>query len=302
MKAWVEHNRHSLGLALKRMADAPFAALFSILVIGIALSLPAGLYALLTNADRLAGNLPTQPEITLFLKTDFDSAKGRALVDDIAQTPHVAKARFISRDEGLKRLQGEGLADLATGLDSNPLPDAITVTTATTDVQAMQQLADRFGKLTGVDHVITDGDWVRRLNALLGFGRDLVWLLATALGVALAAITGNTIRLQIYAARDEIEVSRLIGATHRFIRRPFLYFGLLQGLLGGLAGWLIVSGELYALQGSLETLGSAWNRQLTLIGLAPTDVAILLGSASLLGFVGAFLAVGHSLRRIDRLR
>lgn len=299
MKAWIDHNLHSLGLAVKRMGDTPFAALFSILVIGIALALPAGLYVALDNADRLAGSLPAQPEITLFLKTDLSQDKGQQLTRQIAGTTGVAKARFVSRDEGLKQLQSAGLSDLTSALGDNPLPDAIVVTTKDPDPDAMERLAGQLKDMSGIDHLTMDTDWARRLAALLDFGHDLVWLMAGLLGVALAAITGNTIRLQIYAAREEIEVSRLIGATNRFIRRPFLYFGVLQGFLGGLAGWLIVSGGLYALEGGLDRLALAWNGHLELQSLGLQEVGILLGTASLLGFVGAFLAVSHSLRRIN---
>lgn len=297
MKTWLENNRHSFGLAVKRMADTPIASLFSILVIGIALSLPAGLYVALDNAGRLAGKLSPKPEISLFLKTSLRQDQGHQLAQQIAGRTEVAKVRFVSRDEGLKHLQDAGLSNLTTGLDENPLPDAIIVTAKDTDAKAMERLAKQLEPLPGVDHLLMDNDWVRRLAALLDFGRDLVWLLAGLLGLALAAITGNTIRLQIYAAREEIEVSRLIGASNRFIRRPFLYFGVLQGLLGGLAGWLLASGGIYVLEGSLDRLALAWNGHLDLHGLGPTEGAILLGISASLGLLGAFLAVGHSLRR-----
>ena len=299
MKAWIDHNAHSFRLAASRLARAPFAALFSILVIGIALSLPAGLYLALANAERLAGSLPTDPEITVFLKTGLSSDKGRQLAQQIAARPEVAAARFISRADGLKQLQAAGLADLTAGLTENPLPDPIAVTVNSRDADAVELLAGQLKARPEVDHIVMDAAWARRLTALLRFGHNLVWLLAGLLGVALAAITGNTIRLQIYAAREEIEVSRLIGATNRFIRRPFLYFGVLQGLLGGLAGWAIVSAALYALEDSLDQLAMAWHGHLVLHGLRLGEAATLLGTSTALGFVGAFLAVGYSLRRIN---
>lgn len=302
MNAWLDHNRHSLGLALKRMAGMPFAALFSILVIGIALSLPAGLYVVLKNVDRLAGSLPAKPQITLFLKTDLPPDQGRALADRIAGEHKHAAVGFVSRDAGLKHLRDAGLSDLTDGLGGNPLPDVVTVTPAAADADALQRLGQGLKALPGVDHMVMDDDWARRLNAVLAFGQDMVWLLAVLLGIALAAIAGNTIRLQIYAAREEIEVSQLIGATRRFIRRPFLYYGALQGLLGGLAAWAIVAGGLQALQPSLDHLALAWDGRLALDGLGLSEAAALLAAAALLGFSGAFLAVGHSLRRIERMR
>ena len=299
MKAWLEHNRHSLGLAVQTLRAQPFASLFSILVIGIALALPAGLYLALSNLDRLAGGVAVRPELSLYLKPGLEEARGRQLASRLGERGDVERARFVPRAEGLKRLGEAGLADLAAGLDENPLPDAIVVTTAGTDPEAMARLAGELRVLPETDRLVADADWAHRLSALIGFGHELVLLLAGLLGLALAAITGNTIRLQIYAAREEIEVSRLIGATDRFIRRPFLYFGTLQGLLGGLAGWAIVSGGLWLLQGALARLAGAWGSQFVLAGLGLIDTTILLASAALLGFLGAFLAVNHSLARLD---
>jgi len=299
MKAWFEHNLHSLGLALQTLRDAPLASLFSILVIGIALSLPAGLYLALANLDRMAGGVQTRPEVSLFLKPGLDEDRGRQLARRLAERGDIAQTRFVAKADGLKRLHEAGLSDLTAGLTENPLPDAIVVSAAQTEPGAVERLAVELKSLPEIDQLIVDADWARRLAALIDFGHELVLLLAALLGLALAAITGNTIRLQIYAAREEIEVSRLIGATDRFIRRPFLYFGTLQGLLGGLAGWAIVSGGLYALESALERLASAWGSQLALHGLSLVDGAILLASAAVLGFLGAFLAVNHSLRKLQ---
>ncbi|NTV94928.1 MAG: ABC transporter permease [Thiobacillus sp.] len=299
MKAWFEHNLHSLGLALQTLRAMPFASLFSILVIGIALALPAGLYLALANLDRMAGGAQARAEITLYLDTKLDEDQGRQLARKLAQRPDVARTRFVAKADGLKRLSDAGLTDLTAGLTENPLPDAIMVAPAETDPNLVERLAAECKGLPGVDSLVLDSDWAKRLAALIGFGHDLVIFLAALLGLALAAITGNTIRLQIYAAREEIEVSRLIGATDRFIRRPFLYFGALQGLLGGLAGWAIVSAGLLVLDGPLTRLAAALGSQLSLSGLSLVDSVALLAGAALLGFLGAFLAVNRSLSKLE---
>jgi cell division transport system permease protein len=300
MKAWFEHNLHSLGLAAARLRDAPLASLFSILVIGVALSLPAGLYVLLGNVDRLAGGVQTRPEVTLFLKAGVTQDAGRRLARELAGRENVGQTRFISRDEGLRRLQDSGLADIAAGLADNPLPDSITLTARQISPAALEALAADLRKLPEVEHLSLDADWARRLAALIDFAGDLVWSLAALLGLSLAAITGNTIRLQIFALRDEIEVSRLIGATDRFIRRPFLYFGALQGLLGGVTGWAMVSGSLLAVESSLDGLASAWGTRLQLHGLNGGETAVMLALATGLGLLGALLAVNYTLHSLFR--
>ena len=299
MRAWFEHSLHSLGLALRRLRETPFASLLSILVIGVALSLPASLYVALVNIDRLAGGVETRPEITLFLKVGLSEAEGRQLADNLSRRADLRGVRFVTREEGLQRLKNSGLEDIAAGLDSNPLPDTIIVTAAQAAPADLERLANSLKARPEVEHLAMDRDWAKRLAALLDFGLNLVLMLAALLGLALAAITGNTIRLQIYALRDEIEVSRLIGATDRFIRRPFLYFGALQSLLGGLAGWAIVTAWVTLLERSLAPLAVAWGIRIRLEGLSPADSASLLAASILLGLLGAYLAVNHSLRKFD---
>lgn len=300
MKAWLEHNLHSLGLAIRTLTITPLASLLSILVIGIALSLPAGLYLALVNLEHLAGGVQTRPDITLFIKTDLDEKRGRKIASQLGRKPGIASVQFVPKTEGLKRLQASGLSDITAGLDQNPLPDAIQLTVKQADAVSMERLNKELRAMPEIEQVLLDQDWAKRLSALLDFGRDLVLLLAGLLGLALAAITGNTIRLQIYATREEIEVSRLIGATDRFIRRPFLYFGAIQGLLGGLAGWSIVTGALWLLQDSLTRIALVWSNPFNLVGLGLLDSAVLLTSATLLGLLGASLAVSHSLAKLSR--
>jgi cell division transport system permease protein len=299
MKAWLEHNSYSFRLALQRLLDAPLASLVSILVIGVAASLPASLYVLLANAERAAAGIQGQPEITLFLQAEVGGEEGIALARDLGRHKDLAKARFVDKESGLRSLEGGGIGDLTAGLAENPLPHAVVLTPKATDPDTLDRLTAELRKLPAVAEVAADRDWAKRLDAILRLGRDLVWMLAAALGLALAEVTGNTIRLQIFAAKDEIEVSRLIGATDRFIRRPFLYFGTLQGLLGGFAAWGLVTAAFAVLDGSVARLSAAYGAGFELAGLGVLDTAALLIIAGLLGFAGAFLAVGHTLRKFD---
>jgi len=141
-----------------------------------------------------------------------------------------------------------------------------------------------------------DSEWARRLNAFLRLGQQAVWLLAALLGFALAAVGFNTIRLQILALRDEIEVSRLLGATDAFIRRPYLYLGMLQGLLGGLAAWLIVASAFALINLRVAEIASLYNLNYLLDSLSWRDGLAVLASAAILGWIGAYLAADQHLR------
>jgi cell division transport system permease protein len=241
MKAWLAHHLHSLKIAAQRFSDAPVASLFTVLVIGVAVALPGGLYLVLDNLDRAAGGIKPQAEITVFLKPDQGESQAKALAKELTGQTDIASVLFVSKTEGVLKLESAGLSDIAAGLPDNPLPHALVVSPGDTSPQALDALGGRLRQLPGVERVLMDTDWIKRLAALMGLGHDLVFMLAVMLGLALAAITANTIRLQIYAQRDEIEVARLIGATDRFIRRPFLYFGGIQGLAGGLTGGILVT-------------------------------------------------------------
>lgn len=299
MKAWLAHHLHSLKIASQRFFDAPVASLFTVLVIGVAVAMPTGLYLLLANLDRAAGGIKPQAEITVFLKTGIDESKGRALAHTLGSQPDVATVRFVSKSEGVVKLQAAGLSDIAAGLPDNPLPHSLVVTPRDTAPQSLETLGARLGKLDEAERVLMDTDWIKRLAALMGLGHDLVFMLAIMLGLALAAITANTIRLQIYAQRDEIEVARLIGATDRFIRRPFLYFGGIQGLAGGLTGGALVSLGAYLLEGSVEQVASAYGAQFVLSGLSALDLLLLLCLSAMLGWLGAYFAVGQALRQVE---
>jgi cell division transport system permease protein len=129
------------------------------------------------------------------------------------------------------------------------------------------------------------------LHAIIDLGRSGVLMLAGLLGGALVIIIFNTIRLQILTQRHEIAVSLMVGATRAYVRRPFLYFGLLQGLLGGLVAWCLVAALLHVLSPRFLALAQTYSIVLDLHGLRWWHVLALLFFSGLLGWMGAGLSV-----------
>ena len=295
--------RHALSQnigALRRMFATPLAAFLNILVIGIALSLPTGMYVLLKNAEGLVAQLSSTPQVSLFLKMDARTGDIDELRSRLAQNPAVDHVEFVARDEALEQLkQSTGLADVIGGLSQNPLPDAFIVYPKPGDAKSLEALRGELAKLPRVEYAQLDSAWAYKLEALLRFGRVAVLILASLLSLALIAITFNTIRLQILTQRDEIEVSKLIGATNGFIRRPFLYFGATQGLLGGIMAWLIVSLSLLLLNYQLKPLSELYASQFALQPLSLGDSLSLLLFSLYLGWLGAWLSVARYLSRIE---
>jgi len=292
-------NRHwrTINTVLRRFAATPLATLLTLCVIGIALSLPAGLYLLLSNLNQAVGGLDAEPQISLFLKLDASKNVIRQIETRLKANPGVKSYRFIEREQALKELSASsGLADVTAGLTHNPLPDAYVINTFENDPTLLEKLRAEAASWPGVETAELDSSWARRLDALLGLGRKITLIVAILLSFGLIAGTGNTIRLQILTRQEEIEVSKLIGATDRFIRLPFLYHGALQGLLGALAGWAIISASAYILNGNIAQLASFYSSTFQLELLDPAETTALLAFSALLGWVGAYLAVGHFLR------
>ncbi|MEW6562841.1 MAG: permease-like cell division protein FtsX [Pseudomonadota bacterium] len=289
-----------LRAALRRLTAAPLSALLSILSIGIALSLPAGMYALLQSSESLVGQFASAPQLSVFLAPGIDRDESAKLRTRLLQHPQIAHADFIPREKALEQMKdSSGMRDLIEGLPHNPLPDAFVLQPKRTDAAALEKLRDELQKWPKVEHVQLDADWTHKLQAMLAVARTVVLLVAVLLGIALIAVTFNTIRLQILTKRDEIDVARLFGATNAFIRRPFLYFGLLQGLFGGLAAWLIVSGGLHFLNDALIALTSLYASDFRLSPLSFYDSLLLLSTSAALGWLGAWLSVFQHLRKTD---
>ncbi len=299
MSTFIEHLR-VLRATLLRLLLTPNATLLNVLIIGIALSLPVGGYVILKSVQSLTGQLTGTPQISVFIKVGTGAGEATRIGDKLKQNAKIERVEFVPCDIAFKKLQQSAeLSDVIGDLSQNPLPDAYIVYPKATDAIAMESLRDELKTWPQFDHVQLDSAWVHRLEAVLGFGRLAVAILAGLLSFALIAITFNTIRLQILTRRDEIEVAKLIGATDAFIRRPFLYFGLIQGLLGGIAAWLIVLGSVLLLNHHLGDLASVYASEFSLLSLSVADSAALLGFSAYLGWLGAWFSVSQHLWQIE---
>lgn len=291
----MQHLRTLLS-TLHRLFAAPVSSALNILIMGIAISLPVGMYVLLQNVQDLSAHVSTTPQVSLFLALDATPDEAAQIGKRLEQHQAVARAEFVPRAQALEQLKrNSGLADVIEGLSQNPLPDAYIVYPRISDPKALETLRDELQKWPRVEHAQLDTAWARKLSALLGFVRLGVLILAGLLSIALVAITFNTIRLQILTQREEIEISKLIGATDGFIRRPFLYFGFVQGLAAGAAAWLIIAASLALLNAKLAALTQLYGSDFTLHYLTAGDSLSLLLFAAYLGWLGAWLSVSQHL-------
>ncbi len=301
MRAWLSAHARGLNAAIERLLAAPLGSALTAMVIGISLSLPLGLYLVVTNLQSASHQLAAAPQVSAFMALDANRAEVAQIESRLKQSARVLRFRFVPRDQALADLKrGSGLADVIDGLPQNPLPDAFIVDAVDATPAGLESLRDEIAQWPRVAHVQLDALWARRLDAGLRFGRLVAAILGGLLGVALVAVTFNTIRLQVLTRREEIEVVKLIGATDAFIRRPFLYFGAVQGMAGGAIAWLIVTAGAYLANRSLGELSHVYAALLQLKPLPLADSLVLLLLPALLGWLGAWLSVSRHLALFER--
>ncbi|MDN3577859.1 permease-like cell division protein FtsX [Chitinimonas viridis] len=300
MKHWLNLHRLALGSTLRLFATSPLASSLNLLVVGIAVALPLGLYTLIGNLSQLAGRLPTEPEASVFLQTTASQADINRIKTLLGQEPGVAEVRHISKQQALRDLeQSSGMAELLAGLGDNPLPDAFSLTLKDGNPATLEALSNRLKADPAVEHVQMDSEWARRLASFINLGREATVTIAALFGAGLLLVTANLIRMQILTRREEIEVSKLIGATDSFIRRPFLYFAALQGLLGGLVGLGLVAISLGRLATPVDQLAALYGEQFKL-GLPQWhDLLMALIVVVALSLTGAIFSVRKHLRALE---
>jgi cell division transport system permease protein len=306
MKRWLRQHRFALGAALGNIGKAPGSFLFNVVVVAIALALPFAGLTLLDNVRPMSEQMSVDPELSLFVKPATTREQAQALAPPLraAFKDYKAKIVFVPREQALETLKAKsGLADVLGTLGENPLPDGYVIKldgfNSAADAGRVDALADRLRALPGVDTVQVDSAWVKRLAALLGVLRLALLLLAVTLGMVVIAVVFNTIRLQVLTQRDEIAVSKLIGATDGFIHRPFYYTGALLGLCAGAAALGAVALALRPLNVAIAEFARLYASEFQLTPVGPAGIAALLAVSAGLGLAGALLSVQRHLARLN---
>jgi cell division transport system permease protein len=299
---WLQRHAQAALSSLGRLVGNRFSSLMTCAVIGIALALPVGLHVMLSNLNTISGGWESGATISLFLNQNITNKKARALAETLHQHNRIENVELISRDAALEEFQRlSGYADALQALNSNPLPNLLVIQPKATytTAEAAEKLAQELRLLPEADIVQLDLQWVRRLQAITVIAQRAVVVLAALLSMAVLLIVGNTIRLEIQNRRTEIEITKLIGATNAFIRRPFLYTGFWYGLFGGFIAWFLVALSLILLSGPIARLAQLYQSTFDLTSLDLGTVLVLLSGSALLGLIGSWLAVGHHLSAIE---
>ena len=302
MRQWLERHVQTMVGSLGRLWQHPFAALFTILVIGIALALPACLHVLVQNVRAASGDWESALDISVYMKTSASLDDARRIADRVRQRRDVDDVEIIKADDALEQFRkGSGFGSALDALQDNPLPHALVIRPAPGFREPAQiaSLSEALRALPGVDIVQLDTAWVTRFNAILDVVRRIVLLAAALFALGILVIVGNTIRLDIENRRDEIEVTKLVGGSNAFVRRPFLYNGFWYGLGGGLVAWLVVAAAISLLTVPVQRIASLYGSEFALRGLGLPGSAVLVSGGIVLGWLGSFLAATRELRGIE---
>ncbi|MBU6459309.1 MAG: permease-like cell division protein FtsX [Proteobacteria bacterium] len=297
MANWILQHWFTFWQAFGKLFKTPLSSFLTILAMGASLCLPAGLYLILQSLGSLQGVVHTNPQISIFMNPQASSSDIGQVNQLLSQNTEIKQYRFIPKSEAIQSLaKSSGISNLLAGLPSNPLPDAFVVYLKNSSPENMAQFKKLAKSWASVDSVRFDATWVRRLHALLMLGQNFFVLISSLLGLTVAVVIGNTIRLQIATRHDEIEISLLIGATRRFIRRPFLYFGLIQGLLAGLAAWGMLSICLLIANTDIAAFSSTYGSTFSIHNLPSVAVGTLLICSSFFGWLGALIGSSSAIK------
>jgi cell division transport system permease protein len=299
--AGARHLQALLG-SLGKLARSPLSTLLTLLVIALALALPTSLRLFVSNAQLATGNFANAVDVSVYLKTDVPLAKAQQLAQAAGQRADVAAVTVIAADKGLEDFRTySGFGEALQALKENPLPHVLHVRPKAEDssATALESLRRYFSAWPEVDLVQVDSEWVMRFNAILEVLRWLLLIAAALLGLGVLAVIGNTIRLEIQGRRAEIEVTKLVGGSNSFVRRPFLYTGVLYGLGGALLAWGIVAIAVAVLGEPVATLARLYGSRYVLRGPSRDDIGILLGAGAALGWLGAWISAARHLRSIE---
>ncbi len=298
---FVNHIRVSLA-SLGRLYAQPAATLMTAAVIAIALALPVGLYIALDNVGKLSSGWDGSTQISLFLHTHVKKHDAQKLKQELEKHKHIKKIEFIDKEQGLEQFREvSGFGDALKYLDSNPLPIVLVVHPKISENQPDRttRLVKELEKNKLVELAQLDVQWVKRLYTLLEIANRSIWVISTMLAIAVLLIIGNTIRLDIQNHREEIEVSKLIGASDAFIRRPFLYTGLWYGLIGGVLAWIVTLISLMLMENPIHKLALLYHSEFSLSGLGFENTLFLILISCLLGLIGSWIAVSRHLKEIE---
>jgi len=292
MKNWLNQHALAIDLVLQRLKTHWLNTLIICMVIGITVTLPGLLFVALDNLQDMSRSIKQDAQISAFLKPAVNANIVQRLINDVEALPQVKEVRFVTKEEAIKQLGQQFLQkDLLADLPQNPLPDALFITLTDTQPASVKPVQELLQKRGEVEELVIDSVWIERLHSMLVLGKRIAVIFASLLGIAMITVISNTVRMQVLTHEAEIEVSRLIGATHSFIRRPFLYMGGAYGLGGGLIAVALLFLIVWNLRQPVQLLANNYQSNFQLVFHLFNVGGLMLVATTAIGWIAAFIAL-----------
>ena len=303
MSNWLNQHIQAIKLVLGRMHNNKLSTFMISLVIAVALSVPGLFYMGVDHLSKFTNHMQDETEISLFLKLDADKDVISKVNDALSKNIAIKEFHLVTKESAWQALKNKSQANNDTDnkiddLEKNPLPDAFFIQSKSTEPESLDSLKQELQSIPGVEHVLLNTEWAKRLSAILILGKQIILLVTALLAIALLVIIGNTIRMQILTQKDEVIVSKLIGATNSFIRIPFLYSGIIYGLFGGLVAIIILMIVVKVFNLSVQQLSNLYSSNFSLPLVNGELFVSIIGFAIFIGWLGSYLAVSRSIASI----
>lgn len=302
MRIYLGRHLQVLFATLGSITRTPVASTSIILIIAITILLPTLLYVTFKSGQQLSTNWQGRPQISVFMQMDLDNAEAQLIFEELRLHPAIRLAKFISPQQALNEFRTlSGLAQELDFLDKNPLPATVVVMPHDGHAHSEKLLAlqQELTKIEGIESIRLDLDWTDRFNAILDVGARLATMLSALLIVGLILIVSNTIKLLILNRRQEIEVTKLVGGSNSFVRRPFLYYGLLFGFIGAIVAILLLITIASYLAQPLDQLASLYDAKSLIYTLNFVEILTILSFGGIVGWLAARWSVARHLRHIN---
>jgi cell division transport system permease protein len=306
MNSWLNQHMQAIKLVLGRMRNNKLATFMITLVIAVAMCVPSLFYMGVSHLSKLTNHMQDETEISVFLKLDADADAVSEIDAVLAKNDAIKRFHLVPKGQAWAELKTKSEAKAGYSeidskvnqLEKNPLPDAFFIQAKSTDPITLEALKNELQNIPGVDQAVLNTEWAKRLSTILALGTKIILFIAALLALALLVIIGNTVRMQILTQKDEIVVSKLIGATTSFIRTPFLYAGMLYGLGGGLLAIVILTLIIQLYNQSVVQLSSLYSSDFSLpLFNFPLFIGMITASI-FIGWLGSYLAVTRSIASI----
>jgi len=301
IKHWaVQHRLESVD-AVKRQLQNRLSTLVTLLLLAVVLAVPTFMYSLLGNLKQLSPGTDFEPQLALYLSPELKADELDRFSRSLLLRDDLLSVELISSDVGASEFKSHSeLGELINLLNENPLPAVVLAIPRDQDPETMKSLRESMAALPEVDVAELDVEWLERLEIILGSFSSISFVLALLLGMTVLLVIANTIRTMISSRQEEIEVSLLIGATGAWVRRPFLYAGLLYGFFGALMSLAMVYFSLALVEAPLAELTELYIGRFDLQGPDLSLIMALLLGGTILGWIGAFMAVSRQMGQLTQ--